>query len=191
MLYDTNINKICDYRYASVQNEKLIYDTCCCPRCYKIARGDDTNLLTKAKRCRCKPWFEDGITKVTKENYKRGYKRVIDNLGRISKTLQELDFAVTSAEVIKKKNYSIYIYVEDQKPLGYIALKPYKDTYLATDFMVVEYRQRQGIGYKLFKYMLEDLNTSPDLLVYDSPSRSSINFLIKHYGLKQITVQYR
>lgn len=188
MLFDINKNRICDYKYLHVEKEQLNCDTYCCPRCYKIAQGDDTNLLKKAKKCRCKPWFEDGITKITKESYKSGYKRVIDNLGRISKTLQELDFAVTSADVIKNKNVSIYIYTEGQMPLGYIAVKPYGDTYLVTDFMVVEYKQRQGIGYKLFEYMLKDLNTSPDPMVYDFPSRPSRKFLNKYYGMEELFV---
>lgn len=53
------------------------------------------------------------------------------------------------------------------------------------DFYVHESVQRQGVGRKLFDYMLSVERKSPARLAYDRPSPKLISFLGKHFGLRK------
>lgn len=51
------------------------------------------------------------------------------------------------------------------------------------DFYVFEETQRQGVGKKLFDFMIQDASISPHKLAYDRPSQKFINFLKKYFSL--------
>ncbi|CAH0559140.1 unnamed protein product [Brassicogethes aeneus] len=53
------------------------------------------------------------------------------------------------------------------------------------DFYVPESRQRNGLGKQIFQHMLEKEETSPINMAIDRPSDKLINFLDKHYSLKE------
>ena len=57
------------------------------------------------------------------------------------------------------------------------------------DFYVHESRQRQGVGKRLFEFMLEHQGVRPHRLAYDRPSPKLLGFLGKHYNLKNYTPQ--
>lgn len=57
------------------------------------------------------------------------------------------------------------------------------------DFYVHESMQRGGHGKEIFELMLQDKNVTPKELAYDRPSPKLLNFLAKHYGLKQFERQ--
>ena len=52
------------------------------------------------------------------------------------------------------------------------------------DFFVCENQQRKGYGRKIYDFMLSMENTRPELLAIDRPSVKSVNFLKKHYNLR-------
>jgi len=88
---------------------------------------------------------------------------------------------------------TLYIYQEDNKPLGFISIEEFKtdkyDTYLVADFMVLLYKQRTGIGRRLFDFMLQDNNLHPPEIIYDAPSYATDCFLKRYYNLE--TYLYR
>jgi len=57
------------------------------------------------------------------------------------------------------------------------------------DFYVDEACQRQGVGIRLFRHVLESEGSSPEKLAYDRPSPKLLAFLHKHYGLRDYTPQ--
>lgn len=52
------------------------------------------------------------------------------------------------------------------------------------DFYVDENFQRNGFGYQLFNYFLDDCNISAEMCGYDKPSEKFLNFLNKYYSLR-------
>ena len=51
------------------------------------------------------------------------------------------------------------------------------------DFYVHESLQRQGVGLRLFEFMLENENLPAHKYAYDRPSPKLLGFLRKHFGL--------
>lgn len=80
---------------------------------------------------------------------------------------------VTGFLKIGKK--SLYLFNEQGKTV-------YVNATCLLDFWIHESRQRQGWGFKLFQYMLEQENLLPHEVAYDRPSGKLMNFLAKHYG---------
>ena len=69
------------------------------------------------------------------------------------------------------------------------ALSKFEKVLCVLDFFVVE--QRKGIGFLLFDGMLRDEgNVCPTAIAYDKPSEKLLNFLRKHFGLKNACMQY-
>jgi len=57
------------------------------------------------------------------------------------------------------------------------------------DFYVHESCQRKGLGFALFRHMLEHQDVRPARLGYDRPSPKLLSFLAKYYGLKNYVPQ--
>ncbi|XP_073389633.1 uncharacterized protein [Physcomitrium patens] len=57
------------------------------------------------------------------------------------------------------------------------------------DFYVHESCQRQGLGHKLFEFMLEQENKRPCQLGYDRPSSKLLSFMAKHHNLSKYESQ--
>jgi len=190
MLFDTDKNIICEYNAWHMEKSGLCRDTFCCPRCYEIVCKDYKDLQKLAAKCKCISPFKDGITIINKTNFINAYKKVLENMAYISKNLQHLDFRVTDAKRILEDHATVILYQESDKPLGYIAFIPYVknnyDTFLITDFMVITPKQRQGIGKKLYDFMLNETKKTTEELIFDMPSENTFKFINKYFGIKTL-----
>eukprot|EP01036_Dinobryon_divergens_P033996 gene33996-43924_t len=64
-----------------------------------------------------------------------------------------------------------------------------KQTNCVLDFYVVETAQRQGVGLKLFKKMLEVTGLGPVQFAYDRPSPKLAAFMAKNFNLLDMDLQ--
>lgn len=197
MLYDEARNKILEGTWTSVDKDhELRHDAFCCSKCLKMFFRDYTNIYKSVvvHSKKCNGYLQDGISIITKERLTKKISQIVDFLGFISKREQEIDFPMTDQYSIKKLNQIVFIYVMDRKPLGMLTtdnrnLIDESDTkkrwISVSDFVVINYTQRHGIGKKLFDGMLEYYNKKPSELAYCQPSYATQQFLSKWYGLKE------
>lgn len=121
---------------------------------------------------------------------------ILDRMGAASSSAQGLSTTITTAQKFFSSNHRIVIKATGDKVLGILKVG-YKKLFLrdkffnyhevtplcVLDFYVHESTQRQGIGKKLFDYMLKFEKKTPQELAYDRPSPKLIGFLKKHFGL--------
>lgn len=138
-----------------------------------------------------------------KENsHKEELKEVINKLGTNSAQAQGLNGAVTSVELLLVAEQRCYILKDlnctrpNGTVIGFLKVGAKKLFFInpdsnqvevtplcVLDFYVNEARQRQGHGYKLFSYMMENENTSPGSLAIDRPSEKMLGFYKKKFNL--------
>ncbi|XP_013137585.1 PREDICTED: alpha-tubulin N-acetyltransferase-like [Papilio polytes] len=136
-------------------------------------------------------------------------EEIINTIGQMSAKAQGLKKSLTSLEKLSiSPNNKLYI-LKDEKGnggagevLGMLKIGP-KQLFLHSrkgklsittpmcvlDFYVVENRQRQGFGKKLFDFMLEDQKLKPYELAIDGPSLKMLQFLKKHYNFNEVLKQ--
>ena len=195
LLYDEELNMLCEDKYSTVDKHGHIrYDAFCCSKCFKIFVDDKKDIRRSAKKHhgKCDFKLHDGVNVFMKEHmHDEKIRRVIDMLGHVSKIEQKIDSKVTRHEFISEKNMTVFVYVSNNKPLGLLTteIKDFifpnndeKECLSASDFVVLNYAQRRGIGRKLFDYMLKYHNKRPHELVYNKPSENSRKFLKNIYG---------
>ncbi|CAM9143645.1 unnamed protein product, partial [Choristocarpus tenellus] len=113
---------------------------------------------------------------------------------------QGLHSAITSMEKLKQ-NYSHRVYImcelAGKRILGFLKLGrkhlflygvhgnklTESDPLCVLDFYVQESVQREGIGLKIFKHVLENEQVKPTELAFDRPSKMLRSFLARHFGL--------
>lgn len=138
---------------------------------------------------------DDGIKIIKKEDLNENEKirDCIGHLGYMSQHEQGLDFKITDEKTIVKHDQVIFVYIKGGKPLGLLATnkKDIKSNnteqskkYISiTDFAVVGYAQRNGIGKELFDYALNYYQLKPIQFCYNSPSEKTLRFLKKWYDV--------
>lgn len=121
---------------------------------------------------------------------------ILDRMGTASSTAQGLSTTITTSQKFFSSNHRIVVKAAGDKVFGILKVG-YKKLFLrdkffnyhevtplcVLDFYVHESTQRQGIGRKLFDYMLNFEKKTPQELAYDRPSPKLIGFLKKHFGL--------
>lgn len=182
-LLDINDNLISEQSFCSVVNEKLRQDAYFCPKCLKVVCEDDIDLKKRAKNCRCKSFLKDGITKITALKQLGSRTEFINRLGQMSKCLQGIDYPVTTVKRFKQNRLIVYVYAENGYPKGFIATGYYKGVFQVTDLMVLPPYQRQGIGHKLFDFVLNDTGISVNDLKIDVPSSKCRDMIEKYYSV--------
>ncbi len=135
----------------------------------------------------------EGINVITSETpISEDQGNVIDKLGSISRQLQHLDISVTSKEGIKHMKSTVFINIEERRPVGLLTtckvkLKEGNKRVVrlgVIDFAVPIYAQRHGIGKKLADAMLDYHHVRITQLAFNHPSEKSVKFLEKWYHLK-------
>ena len=201
LLYDEELNILCEGDYSSVDKHGQIrHDAFCCSKCLKRFFDDDKDLHRSVKNhySKCNFKLQDGVNVFMKEHMlDEKIRPIIDLLGFVSKKEQKIDFQVTYHKYIKKNNMTVFVYVSDKKPLGLLTTEvkmltfpngDKKECLSISDFVVLRYAQRHGLGKILFDYMLRYYNKKPHELVYNEPSHKSQQFLKKLYGLENMLV---
>jgi len=154
----------------------------------------------------------DGFTTADRRTYRLACDvviKILDEMGVASAKAQDLQKPITSWEKLRNSDHTVYLLVDREEDIGgngYVLgiLKVGKkrlyvfdldgecherNALCVLDFYVHEYVQRTGLGKKLFEYMLEEENISPDKLAIDRPSHKFLLFLQKHYGLSDVVSQ--
>ena len=121
---------------------------------------------------------------------------IIDKMGLASSQAQGLSTTITTAQKFFTSNHRMVIKATGNKVLGILKVGVKKlflrdvlynyhevSPLCVLDFYVHESTQRQGIGKKLFDYMLNFEKKNPKELAYDRPSPKLIGFLKKYFGL--------
>lgn len=198
LLCDEELNMLCKDDYSSVgEHGQERHDAFCCSKCLRrfIDDGVNSHQIVKNHYDECDFKLHDGVNVFMKEHmHDDKTRQVIDMLGHISQIEQNIDSQVTRHEFIDDKNMTVFVYVSNNKPLGLLTTEVInldndgKECLSASDFVVLNYAQRRGIGQILFDYMLGYYNKRPDELCYNKPSEISMQFLNKIYGLKTIRV---
>ncbi|CEM38491.1 unnamed protein product [Vitrella brassicaformis CCMP3155] len=129
-------------------------------------------------------------------------RSVVDRLGEASARAQGLKVPITSYVKMLSTDTRMYCKVEANRALGFIKVGRKKlfirdplgnmremEPLCVLDFYVHESCQRSGHGKALFDHMLREESHAPAKLAYDRPSPKLINFLARHYGLRQYTQQ--
>lgn len=201
-LYDEEFHEIKTGGYVSVDVKgNLRHDAFCCSRCFRLFFVDYKNLQkmveTHVNKCSFRIG-NDGIVVITKNDLNNAKtKHVIDYLGSISKNLQGIDFPMTDSDSVMRLNQTVFVYVNNGKPKGFVTVddrnivlkdnieKCFKSV---SDFCVFQHAQRNGVGKKMFDYMLGYYNKTPSELAYCAPSFATRQFLKKWYGIDIKTV---
>jgi len=126
---------------------------------------------------------------------------VLDMLGEASARAQGLRTPITSGSKMgSAEDQTAYILVEQQhdstRVIGLLKVgrkrlflldesgQPHElQPHCVLDFYVVEDRQRDGCGKKLFEFMLQTEKVEASNLAIDRPSEKLVSFMKKHYGL--------
>ena len=197
MLYDL-YNNIIVKEYNAMHADadgKLSHDAFMCPFCLKIFFDDYKDLRKWAKRhaSHCRFNLSEGINVIDGTTIKdKKVAGFIDRFGRLSKNEQRIDFPMTDSDSVKKLNQRVFVYVLDRKPLGMLTIDKRriqlekgltKEFISCTDFYVIHYVQRQGIGKMLFNSMLNFYKLNPKDLAYCRPTQATLNFLKKWYDI--------
>ncbi|VDN53267.1 unnamed protein product [Dracunculus medinensis] len=133
-------------------------------------------------------------------------KKIIDQMGSLSAKAQGLRKSLTTYEKIIDSDERQILYILWKKDVEYsgrniiIGLLKigYKNLYLTDeknqtyqttplcilDFYIHDSLQRRGYGHTLFDYMLQCEKSSASEVAIDKPSDSLIQFMGKHYDLK-------
>ncbi|XP_049812052.1 alpha-tubulin N-acetyltransferase 1-like isoform X1 [Schistocerca nitens] len=133
---------------------------------------------------------------------------ILDEMGKASAKAQGLQRAVTSGEKMRNVDYTVYIFVDPEGNNGkgtvigllkvgrkklfvFDASGAHKEVepLCILDFYIHESKQRMGMGKILYEYMLQEESVLPIHLAIDRPSEKFMNFLLKHYGLRNILPQ--
>ncbi|CAJ1401454.1 unnamed protein product [Effrenium voratum] len=134
---------------------------------------------------------------------------LLEDLGKSSARAQGLRKPVTSGQCLGDQR--VYLLNDGRCPIGFLKvgrkrlfveapfrkgdLADVKDAFqeinplCALDFYISERYQRAGYGRQLFEAMLAREGSSPEELGYDRPSLKFVNFLNKHYGLRNYKPQ--
>lgn len=135
---------------------------------------------------------------------KQPLRGVVDELGRLSATAQNLAVAITTFERCLDKAIVLYVIFEEStnKALGMLKigrknlylidplgqdLKRVEQVTCVLDFYVK--RQREGLGRILFDSMLKGEKVEASQLALDRPSGKLIAFMSKNYGLSRFRAQ--
>ncbi|GFR44142.1 hypothetical protein Agub_g5308 [Astrephomene gubernaculifera] len=131
---------------------------------------------------------------------------LISCFGKKSAVAQGLQTPVTDIHRLRTTDQRLYLYMYRQSSktvvLGGLKVGS-KRLYVRTitadlreiepvcvlDFYVHESCQRRGVGKELFEYFLESEGCDPGSVAYDRPSPKLLEFLKKHYGLKDYVPQ--
>ncbi|MHA2246601.1 MAG: GNAT family N-acetyltransferase [Candidatus Hodarchaeales archaeon] len=201
-LYNTKDQLIVEGNYVTMGPYGLREDAFLCEFCLKRFNEDEIDLKEKAKlhETSCKIRLSEiveGIVTFDPKQVKSllmERKEVINGLGYLSKVEQRTDVQMTHTNSIINKNQTVYVYIKDQKPIGFynvgfikisIRGKPQKRL-SGNDFYVMKQFQRQNYGKKLSDFMLNTQGISPREMVYNHPSEKAVNFFQKHYEIKPI-----
>lgn len=127
----------------------------------------------------------------------------LDKIGLLSAKAQSLKQVITTYSLfMNNTDQKLYIFGKENVIYGFIKTG-YKKLFVydpscsikeikplcVLDFYVHESQQRNGIGKKLFDYMLYEENITADKIAYDRPSIKLLNFLSKHFNLSNYTSQ--
>lgn len=143
------------------------------------------------------------------EDVTKKVDEVITALGGESAKAQKLSQPITTGQKVKNQTHNVYILTDPKGKEGQgtaigILKTGRKNLYLfdtkgeqrqvspvcILDFYVHESQQRNGKGKLLFEYMLKEENIkNPVQMAIDRPSSKLLNFLNKHYGLKNVLPQ--
>lgn len=180
-LYLTDKTFVNEGQYCS-SNGIDNYLTDCCFTRYTARK----TAIKHQNRCyRPIPWRE-GLNVITKEQakYKRG--KFIDNIGKVSRDIQDIDYVQTSVEGVKMFNLTVFVYVIRDKPVGLLTTDLTKNRCkypLILDFMVIPNKQRQGIGKQMFDAVMDHCKITPDNCAYSDPNYKTCSFLHKWYKM--------
>lgn len=132
------------------------------------------------------------------------FAAAVDAMGHASAKAQGLGAVITTTAKLVSSDHRLYLAVSSDRVtlLGLLKVGPKHlfirnesgvvkeiDPLCVLDFYVSEACQRQGIGQRMFEYMLAREGQSAVSLGYDRPSPKFIAFLAKHYGLRDYTPQ--
>ncbi|CAH8618024.1 unnamed protein product [Schistosoma guineensis] len=136
---------------------------------------------------------------VTEADSFKSLASLLDLLGERSAKAQTLPGPVTSYTKFRDSNQTIFLLsdIPSKKILGFLKTGR-KRLFVhdrrgvcvecvplcVLDFYVHEAHQRKGCGKKLFDFMLKYENINPSCLAIDFPSKKMLQFLQKHYQLK-------
>lgn len=136
---------------------------------------------------------------ITEEN-KNLLKEIINKLGKASSEAQKLGKVITSFYRISGNR--IYMKILKNKAIGFIKMgekhlfyRNYTgtiyeiDPLTVLDFYVHETEQRKGNGISIYKSMLEYEKVKVHKIGIDSPSNKFVNFMGKHFELKDYSKQ--
>ena len=127
----------------------------------------------------------------------------LDKIGLLSAKAQNLKQVITTYSLFMNNiDQKLYIFAKENVIYGFLKTG-YKKLFVydqnnmikeikplcVLDFYVHESQQRNGIGKKLFDYMLYDENISAEKIAYDRPSIKLLNFLSKYFSLSNYTPQ--
>ena len=128
--------------------------------------------------------------------------QIIDAMGEASATAQGLGATITTHSKLINSTGSqhLFLVVMDTRALALLKTGV-KSLYIAggtmqqisprcvLDFYVHESLQRQGVGLRIFEYMMEYENLAAHQYAYDRPSPKLLGFLRKHFDLTQYSPQ--
>ena len=129
-------------------------------------------------------------------------RKIVDGLGYGSAEAQRLGTVITTASKLETSDHVLYVASDSKCALGLLKVG-HKKLFISgqlggmtemcpmcvLDFYVHENCQRQGIGKKLFDYMLRDQGVEPHVLAYDRPSPKLLSFLRKYFDLTSFVPQ--
>ena len=162
----------------------------------KIFKTDENNIVVidTGNGYNC---IKDGF--VSDQN-KKILKKIINYLGKASSEAQKLGKIITSFYGISGTR--IYMKIKKNKAIGFIKMgekhlfyRNYSgtiyeiDPLTVLDFYVHESEQRKGYGISIYKSMLEYEKIKVHKIGIDSPSNKFVNFMNKHFGLKEYSKQ--
>ena len=138
----------------------------------------------------------DALLRVPRDQ-QPGLRQLIDALGEASARAQRLPSVITTYDKLRTSgNQRLYLVARDGLGLGLLKMGVKKlfvrtntgrtvemDPLCCLDFYVHESQQRQGMGKRVFEYMLRHEAVEPRKLAYDRPSPKLIGFMAKHYQL--------
>lgn len=128
--------------------------------------------------------------------------QIIDAMGQASAVAQGLGATITTHQKLMQSTGDQYLYmvVMDRKALALLKTGE-KSLYIngsdmtqikprcVLDFYVHESLQRQGVGLKIFEFMLETERLPAHKFAYDRPSPKLLGFLRKHFNLTSYSPQ--
>lgn len=124
--------------------------------------------------------------------------QIIDAMGEASATAQGLGATITTHMKLMQSqgDQHLYMIVQGSKALGLLKTGD-KNLFVnggtmsqikprcVLDFYVHESLQRQGVGIRIFEFMIETENLPAHKFAYDRPSPKLLGFLNKHFNLSK------